>query len=140
MLSVFVRSLDDTGICESFLACVPIASAQEQPIKEEIDKILQKYNLTVSLIRLKYNFSVSFDGAANVNGSRAGVIAILRKENLDILYVHCRAHMLQLALVHASSTNPRIKAVLSVVIRLYTNVHDSPKRLRELLVVEQLLD
>lgn len=65
---------------------------------------------------------------------------MLQKENPKILYIHCRAHVLQLSLVHASSECPPVKLILDTIRDLYFHLDHSPKRLRELLQIEKLID
>lgn len=42
-----------------------------------------------------------YDGAANMAGVHRGVQAIIRQSIPDAVYVHCKAHSLNLAIGHA---------------------------------------
>lgn len=64
-------------------------------------------------------FSVSFDGAFNFDGEIKGVQALLNQDNPDIKYIHCRAHLLQLTIVHARKLNKYINRVINTCAKLY---------------------
>ena len=71
----------------------------------------------------------SFDDASNMSGADGGVQALLRQISPGLLFVHCRSHVLHLALVKAASTVPAIKRTLNMLNKPYTLFHGSRKRL-----------
>ena len=83
---------------------------------------------------------VAFDGAANMSGNKGGVQALLKEHSADLIYVHCRSHLLQLALVRAANRTPAVKGVLAVINKLYAMFKHSPKRLAVLEGVQFAVD
>jgi len=96
--------------------------------------VLKDFNFSLSKC-----ISVSFVGATNFSSQNAGVQSLILSEYPHILYIHCRAHLLQLALVHASSKYTPLKLVISAVSGLYSLFHASPKRTREFLSIQAIL-
>ena len=134
-LSVCIRFHDEHEIQEHFLACIPLESTDASSISDGIKQVLADYKLNMTKCA-----AVSFDGAANFSGVHGGVQAILRESQPTLLYVHCSAHRLQLALMHASSQCAPIKRLLASVGRLYSQIGHSPKRIRDLLEIEKMLE
>jgi len=73
--------------------------------------------------------AASFDGASNMSGVHAAVQALLKKSSPSLIFVHCRSHLLQLALVRAANTVTEIKRVLNLLSKLYALFSHSPLRL-----------
>lgn len=42
-----------------------------------------------------------YDGASNMRGCRRGVLARIRELHPEAIYVHCNAHCLNFAIIHA---------------------------------------
>ena len=85
------------------------------------------------LIRMQFSIhqcrGQSYDGAANMSGFVNG----LRKREQEIekraVYVHCRAHKLNLAVQDAMSSSKEIRDVMALIQDLITFIRGSPKRL-----------
>jgi hypothetical protein len=58
--------------------------------------------------------------------SKKGLLGLLKRETLELLYVHCRAHLLQLAQVKAAKVKT-IKNTLAVCNDLNTIFRKSDK-------------
>ena len=64
--------------------------------------------------------------------------ALLKAEIPNLIYIHCRAHALQLTIVNASNTTPAILRSINCCNKLYSFFSSSPKRIRELQQMEVL--
>ena len=82
--------------------------------------------------------AASFDGGSNFSGARKGVQALL-KEYAPDLFVHCRAHLLQLTQLNACELSREAKAVISSLNQHFTLFSTSHKRLAVLHDVEMAL-
>jgi len=109
MTSVCVRILTVGKVVEVFLGCYPLTSTKAVDMHACIVECLAKFNLNPANI-----VAVSFDGASNMSGQHAGIQALLKKQAPDLIFIHCRSHMLQLAMVKASNNIPHIKRVIGV--------------------------
>lgn len=127
VLSLCCRYIDISAfpaqIVERFLGVVPLHSTCAENITSSLLTMLEPFKLSVSQL-----VAVSFDGASNFSGERSGVYARLRKLAPNLLYVHCRAHLLQLAAVHAANSQPEIRRIITMMNKLWVYFHGSPKR------------
>lgn len=73
---------------------VPVVDTKAKSVCDAILVELKKVGLNPSDI-----VAASFDGAANFSGNKKGVQALP-----NMVYVHCRSHLLQIALLRASET------------------------------------
>ncbi|CAC5359187.1 unnamed protein product [Mytilus coruscus] len=69
-----------------------------------------------------------YDGAANMSGKFRGVQAIVRERVSTATYVHCKAHQLNMALIH-SSKEPCVHNMMGTVQDIAFAVDYSAKRL-----------
>jgi len=124
-MTIIVRFVTDCGeIRELFLCIVELPGTDAQTITETIDRELKKRELNYSKL-----ISLGFDGAANFSGSITGVRKRLsEKSGRDVPYIHCRAHLLSLALTSARSKYITIKRTLQVIKDIYKLFHKSAKR------------
>ena len=101
-LSISVRFVDTTAsqlkLREEFLGFVAVTSTTGESIAEVILSTLENWGLNVSLLR-----GQGYDGASNMSGKFRGVQAIIRSHVPSAVYLHCRAHSLNLAVVHSCS-------------------------------------
>ncbi|KAL5243786.1 hypothetical protein ACI65C_011196 [Semiaphis heraclei] len=111
-------------IRELFLCIVELSGTNAETITETIDRELKKRELDYSKL-----ISLGFDGAANFSGSITGVRKRLSEiAHREIPYIHCRAHLLSLALTSARNKHVSIKRTLQVVKDIYKLFHKSAKR------------
>ncbi|KAK0146901.1 repressor of the inhibitor of the protein kinase [Merluccius polli] len=73
-----------------------------------------------------------YDGAGNVSGKVRGVQARIREQYPAAVYVHCRNHALNLAIVHSTKI-PVVRNTLNTAQELVSFITASPKRLQCLL-------
>lgn len=84
--------------------------------------------------------AASFDGAANFSGVKKGVQALLKAYSPNMLFIHCRSHLLQLALLRAADSVKEIKQTLSALNQLFVLFRGSHKRLTVLEELEKTID
>jgi len=105
-----MRYLDELGKpVETFVGFTELTEMAAEAIKTCVDDLFQRADIDINKMT-----SCSFYA-----GCHSGVQVLLRKNNPALFYVHCRAHLLQLALVHASQKYAFIKRVISVLNSLY---------------------
>ena len=56
-----------------------------------------------------------YDGAANMSGHVSGLQTLLREQEQRALYVHCRAHSLNLVAQNSVDCNPEIRNTMNLV-------------------------
>ena len=103
-LSICVRLVDTTGsqvkLREVFLGFVAVTSTIGENITEVILSTMESWGLNVNLLR-----GQGYDGASNMSGKFRGVQAVVRSRVPSAVYLHCRAHSLNLAVVHSCSNS-----------------------------------
>jgi len=124
-MTIIIRFVTDCGkIRELFLSIVELSGTNAETITETIDRELKKRELDYSKL-----ISLGFDGAAYFSGSITGVRKRLSEiAHREIPYIHCRAHLLSLALTSARNKYISIKRTLQVVKDIYKLFHKSAKR------------
>ena len=92
-------------------------------ISNIIVRFLEDVNLDIRNIRAQ-----CYDGATNMSGKYNGVQANIIELSLEASYIHCKAHQLNLALVH-SSKEPCVRNMMSTVQEIVLKFDYSAKRL-----------
>jgi len=96
-LSIVVRyfNSDTNRPVESFIILKRMTSVNANSIFQTIDDVL------TGSLKLQWSsvLSVCFNGASTMAGSIGGVQSKCKEKNLNILYVHCYAHCLNLSLI-----------------------------------------
>ncbi len=82
---------------EDFLGFVHAKSLKGQDLAQLLLESLQTWGIEIQRMR-----GQGYDGAANMSGRHNGVQAVIASQIPGAVYVHCQAHCLNLALVHAS--------------------------------------
>ena len=95
-----------------------------ETITTSLKDILLRCNLTIDDSRWQ-----TYDGAANMAGSRNGVAARISSENPRALYIHCGNHTLDLALHDCVKESEIISDALKVVQDLAVFIRSSPTRM-----------
>ncbi len=83
---------------------------------------------------------MGFDGAAPFSGKNSGVQARLKQHAPHALYVHCRAHQLQLACIQAAKATKGIDHVYATLTSLWSFFHHSPKCAQALKEIHNVLN
>jgi len=131
VLSTCIRTIGGGQVIETFISAVPVTSTTAAEIKSVLVYELEKVGLDARNI-----VAASFDGGSNFSGARKGVQALLKESSPDMIFVHCRAHLLQLALLNACDRCKEVKAVISSLNQLFALFSRSHKRLTVLHDVE----
>ncbi|XP_052799033.1 zinc finger MYM-type protein 1-like [Mya arenaria] len=108
---------------EDFLGFVQASRTTGEVLAELLLTSLENHGIEVDKMR-----SQAYDGAANMSGKHRGVQARIRQRVPSALYVHCRAHCLNLAVMH-SSKDPCIRSVMTTVQEVGFAFDYSAKRL-----------
>ncbi|WVZ87717.1 hypothetical protein U9M48_034312 [Paspalum notatum var. saurae] len=94
-LAVCLRYVDKQGrAVVRFLGLAHVEDTTSLTLKSAIEKMLIKYNLSLSMVR-----GQGYDGASNMKGNANGPKKLIMDESPYAYYVHCFAHQLQLTLV-----------------------------------------
>lgn len=113
-----------------------IKNKDAQTIFDKIVKELKSKNIDMKKIRF-----VGFDGAAVFSGRINGVAAKFRQLYSDsILFIHCRAHLLQLCLLSACEEIPDVQSSLSILKSLFNFINRSSIRLARFNDIQTLLN
>lgn len=111
---------------ERFIALKRLKKTNAETIFEILDEILRDMNILWEHVE-----AVCFDGASPMSGPFTGVQARCKEKKSSILYVHCYAHCLNLALVSACANhkeNIKVFDFFGVIQSIYNFIEGSPKR------------
>lgn len=129
-LSLAVRFVDSDGyIHEEFLGFNDLQRITGEAIASSILDSLPRWNLDIKNCR-----GQGYDGASNMSSSRRGTQARIREKSPKAVYTHCRAHCLNIAIVH-SCNQPLIRNMLGTFNEVCNFFKYSPKRNKLLLAV-----
>lgn len=135
-LSICIRCVRNSKPVEIFLTIVTLADTKAETVTDAICHELSKRNFCLDNL-----VAFGFDGAANFSGNISGVRRrISDKAQREIPYVHCRAHVLSLAITSTRNKFPKIKRIFFVLKDIYKLFHKSPKREHILHSVQEVLN
>lgn len=126
-LCICIRYCDQTTgePTETYVSLLHLKYKDAESIFNYIVTDLQQKHIDLTKIRF-----VAFDGAAVFSGIHNGVAARFRDAfNLAILFIHCRAHALQLAIISAADSIPDVFKSLSTLKSLVNFINRSSVRL-----------
>ena len=93
-LSVCVQYVNSVGeICEDFLEFVKLEKMDAQSIANALLFTVEGWRLVMSTL-----VAQGYDGAAVMSSSRKGVQVKVKEKYPNVTYVHCRSHVLNLAI------------------------------------------
>lgn len=97
-IALCVRFFDkESGnICEEFLGFQEAESTTGEHLANKFISSLEEYGIVIDRMR-----GQGYDGAANMAGKHRGVQAKIRERVPQATYTHCRAHSLNMSVVHA---------------------------------------
>lgn len=89
----------------------------------EIFTLLGKFNVSAEKL-----VAQTYDGARVMSGASGGTQAIVKKSFPNADYIHCKAHVLNLVLLHACTNHRETKRFFSTYFTLASFFTQSPKR------------
>jgi len=135
-LSLCFRFVENGVAIETFTRLEQLQSTDAASIKDVIKTIL--LNAKIPLERVYW---MAFDGGANMSGRHNGVQAKMKSELLpNAHYIHCRSHLLNLALANVARNIKPLHSIFSSFNSLWTFFHNSPLRHNKLVEVRKVLD
>lgn len=114
-------------VCESFLDFIKVDDLTGRGLASTIIAALKENGLDLTCM-----IGQGYDGAAAMSGHFNGVQAVVREEYPKCLYVHCSAHVLNLALCHSCQVQS-IRNCIGVVTSIGTFIRGSAQRLEILI-------
>ena len=95
--------------------------------------IYDSVNQLVNVRGLQYKdlIVVSTDGASTMIGHENGLVSFLKKNNPNLIIVHCLAHRESLAAIDASKKIHELFYVEKIANNVYSWIQNSPKRNNE---------
>ncbi|XP_024634615.1 zinc finger MYM-type protein 1-like [Medicago truncatula] len=127
-MALVLRFVDKDGLIqERFFDMRCVTSTTSLSLKEAVCDILSRHNLDVSNLH-----GQGYNGASNMRGEWNGLQALFMKDRPYAYYIHCFAHILQLALVTASREVKPIHKFFEKLTFIVNAVCSSPKRHDEL--------
>ena len=109
-LSVCGRWLEKGKAVEHFLGIVHAKEVTAEALTGYLLQFLRDKGLSIRKVR-----GLGFDGASTMSGAKSGVQIRVRYHSPSSLYVHCRCHQLQLAVVHAAKEHNEVMRVLGTL-------------------------
>ncbi|CAI0389840.1 unnamed protein product [Linum tenue] len=89
-MAIVLRYVNSDGVVmERFLCTSHVPNTKALTLKKEIEAMLLKHGLSMSMIR-----GQGYDGASNMKGEINGLKTLILGENSFAYYVHCFAHQL----------------------------------------------
>ncbi|KAH7690019.1 P-loop containing nucleoside triphosphate hydrolase protein [Dioscorea alata] len=123
-MALVLRYMNNRGcIVECFLAIVHVSDTTALSLKEAIESMFSKHELSLSRLR-----GQGYDGASNMHGEFNGLKSLILKENEFAFYIYCFAHQLQLTLVEVAKNEDSIASLFQNVGCLLNVVGASCKR------------
>lgn len=123
-MAVVIRYVNKKGcIIEHFLGVVHVPDTTAQTLKNALDSLFCKHNLSIANLR-----GQGYDGASNMSGDINGLQSLILNENKSAFYVHCFAHQLQLTIVGAARRDKKIVTFFNTVANITNVVVASCKR------------
>ena len=113
----------DGKTLETFLRFFSTVSTEGEVLFEHVKKVITEHGFKLHGIA-----GECFDGASNMSGVRKGVTARMKECSPRGVYVHCYAHILNLALQDTMSDVEPLRNALGTLQSLYNFLEGSPKR------------
>ena len=97
-MAMCLRYYDEMELREDFIGFSECLSTTGESLAEAFLENLQNANVNIDIMR-----GQGYGGAANMSGIHRGVQARIKRRVPGAVYTHCKAHSLNLAIIHASS-------------------------------------
>ncbi len=125
-ISLCVRFLQEDGeikIREEFLGFVKAERTTGRALADKFLDTLDDYGVMMAQIRAQ-----SYDGAPNMSGIHNGVQELIRRQYPHAVYVYCRAHCLNICIIH-SCRLPLVRNMMDTIQQISYSFKVSAKRL-----------
>ena len=123
-LSICVRYVNDIGeICEDFIGFIKLEKMDAQSISDKLLSGVEGWGLDMS-----YIVAQGYDGASVMSSNKNGVQAKVKDKYPNATYVHCRSHVLNLAISSGCNNVPPIRNLFDSVEKLTWFLSGSAKR------------
>lgn len=122
-VSFVVRYVHEMEIKERFIQVCNVDTTTGQELENVVLSLLQENGLEMKNMR-----GQGYDGAANMSGMYRGLQARIRTHNEKALYVHCKAHCLNLVLVESAKSSVHFVTFFNLVEKLYVFCTSSTKK------------
>ena len=122
--SITVRYVYQGDVEEKLLALRIVDQTTSEMLFETLCAVLKSHDIDVTHLR-----GQCYDGASNVSGIRTGLQARIKEISPSALFVHCYAHVLNLVIVDAMTSNTTARDFFgtrpSKLVRIYSNMHET---------------
>ena len=122
-VSICLRHVLDGKTLETFVGFFSTESTEGEILFKLVKKVITEYGL-----KLENIVGECFDGASNMSGVRKGVAARMKEYSPRGVYVHCYAHVLNLALQDTMNDVEPLRNALGTLQSLYNFLEGSTKR------------
>lgn len=119
--SICARYIYNDEIQEDFLNFVPLHNTSGENLANILLDSLKNFGIDLQYLR-----GQGYDGAAAMSGRFNGVQAIVKKQYKTAVYIHCSAHVLNLAICSACELSS-IRNTIGIIEAVY-NFMNTPKR------------
>ena len=113
-LSICGSWLEKGKAVEHFLGILHVKEFNAEALTTYLLQFLSDKGLSIGKLR-----GLGFDGASTMSGTKSGVQIRLRYHSPSSLYVHCRCHQLQLAVIHAAKEHSEVMRVLGTLLTMW---------------------
>ncbi|XP_053398293.1 zinc finger MYM-type protein 1-like [Mercenaria mercenaria] len=122
-MALCVRYVHEDEVREDFIGFAECASTKGEALAEAFLQNLQELGVDLDKMR-----GQGYDGASNMSGIYRGVQARIRAQYPEAIYTHCKAHCLNLAIIHACKIG-YIRNMMDIVQTVAFAFNYSAKRL-----------
>lgn len=122
-LSITVRYVRGGDVEERLLALRIVDQTSSEVLFETLCAVLRFHSIDVTNLR-----GQCYDGASNVAGIRTGLQARIKEISPSALFVHCYAHVLNLVIVDAMTSNTTARDFFGTLQNLYVFIQTCTKR------------
>ena len=103
-VSICIRYVNTKGeVCEDFAGFIQLERMDAETIANKLLSTVEGWGLNMSGL-----IAQGYDGASVMSGSRNGVQAKVREKYPNVTYVHCRSHVLNLAVSSGCNSVPSL--------------------------------
>lgn len=128
-ISICLRFIDNSSPARCMLREEFVAFTEAEGLRGEVLANTFLHCLRENGVDLTKLRGQGYDGASNMSGKHRGVQAVVQQQFPSATYVHCRAHVLNLCLVHSSKL-PIIRNMMDTVQQIAFCFNYSAKRLK----------